>query len=187
VICIPVATKSRKSTLFYQVSVAKCPGSQVFNDQTQMCEMTCTGKRGRFPDPDDCRSYIECTEKNLAVKKLCPENNAFDKVRKFCLPEFMVQGCQRTRAVETSTTIATTITQAITSSSLPTTTKIIPSVGFQCRATGLFPDESDCYRYISCSLESRSDGDYFRMRRKQCPFLTYFNPSGFCVLGFCWN
>jgi hypothetical protein len=65
--------------------------------------------------------------------------------------------------------------------------KIIPNVGFQCRASGVFPDESDCYRYISCSLESRSDGDYFRMRRQRCPFLTYFNPSGFCQLGFCWN
>jgi hypothetical protein len=25
------------------------------------------------------------------------------------------------------------------------------------------------------------------MRRKRCPFLTYFNPSGFCQFGFCWN
>jgi len=184
VICIPVATKSKKSTLSYQVSVAKCPGNQEFNDKTQLCEMTCTGKRGRFPDPDNCRSYFECTNNNNpAIKNSCPENKAFDKDRKSCLPEFMVQGCQRARAVETSTTI----TQASTPSSVPTTTKTIPSVGFQCRASGLFPDESDCYRYISCSLESRSDGNYFLMRRKQCPFLTYFNPGGFCQFGFCWN
>jgi len=187
VICIPVATKSKKSVRFYQVSVAKCPGSQEFNDETQLCQMTCAGKRGRFPDPDNCHSYFECTaNSNNAQNKTCPENKAFDKDRKSCLPEFMVQGCQRTRAVEAST-IAPTTTQAITASSVPTTTKNIPSVGFQCRASGVFPDESDCYRFISCSLESRSDGDYFRMRRRRCPFLTYFNPSGFCQFGFCWN
>lgn len=187
VICIPVSTKSKKSTHFYQVSVAKCPGSQEFNDVSQSCEMTCAGKRGRFQDPDNCRSYFECTVGggNSAIRKPCPENNAFDKDRRVCLPESMVQGCQRN--VATSTTIATTITQAITPSSVPTTTKNIPSVGFQCRASGLFPDESDCYRYISCSLETRSDGIYFRMSRKRCPFLTYFNPSGFCQFGFCWN
>lgn len=189
-ICIPVATKGRKPTLVYQVSVAKCSGSQVFNEKTQLCEITCSnGKRGRFADPDNCRSYFECpgTDNSSATKKLCPENNAFDKDRKLCLPESMVQGCQKTRAVEPSTTIATTINQANTPSSLPANKKIIPTVGFQCRASGVFPDETDCYKYISCSLESRSDGDYFRMRRKQCPFLTYFNPSGFCQLGFCWN
>jgi hypothetical protein len=25
------------------------------------------------------------------------------------------------------------------------------------------------------------------MRRKRCPFLTYFSARGFCELGFCWN
>jgi hypothetical protein len=25
------------------------------------------------------------------------------------------------------------------------------------------------------------------MRRKQCPFLTYFSSNGFCQFGFCWN
>jgi hypothetical protein len=186
VICIPVVTKSRKTTYFYQVSVAKCPGRQVFNDATRMCEMTCTGKRGRFQDPDDCHSYITCSN-GTPVKTPCPENRAFDADRKLCLPEAMVQGCQRTRSVETSTAITTTTNQATTRSSLSTTTKTIPTVGFQCRASGAFPDESDCHRFITCSLETRSDGVYFRMRRKQCPFLTYFNPSGFCQLGFCWN
>jgi hypothetical protein len=71
--------------------------------------------------------------------------------------------------------------------STSTTTKTIPSEGFQCQATGAYPDESDCRRFITCSLVSRSNGVYFRMRRKQCPFFTYFNPNGFCQLGFCWN
>jgi hypothetical protein len=182
VICIPVVTKGRKPTIFYQVSVAKCPGSQVFNEKTQSCEIGCNnGKRGRFPDPDNCHVYFECPgTDNSATRKECLENYAFDKDRKLCLPESMVQGCQRT-------TIATTTAQAVTPSSVPTTTKVIPTVGFRCRASGLFPDETDCNKYISCSFESRSDGDYFLMRRKQCPFLTYFNPSGFCQLGFCWN
>lgn len=184
VICIPVATKSRKPTHFYQVSVAKCPGSQEFNEETQACQMTCTGKRGRFPDPENCRSYFECIQDiKIAAKKQCLENNAFDKDRKVCLPESMVQGCQRTRTVETSTTI----TEAITPPSVPTTTQNIPSVGFQCRASGVFPDESDCYGYIICSLESRSDGNYFRMRRKRCPFLTYFSNSRSCQFGVCWD
>jgi hypothetical protein len=25
------------------------------------------------------------------------------------------------------------------------------------------------------------------MRRRRCPFFTYFNRNGFCQLGFCWN
>lgn len=186
VICIPVATKSRKSTHFYQLSVAKCPGRQVFNEDTQLCEMTCSGKRGRFQDPDNCRSYIECSGEK-AVKKSCPENYAFDADRKFCLPESMVQGCQRTRAVETSTPNTASTSQGTASTSISTTTKTVPSVGFQCRASGAFPDESDCHRFITCTLESRTDGVYFRMRRRRCPFFTYFNPSGFCQLGFCWD
>jgi hypothetical protein len=193
VICIPVATKSRKSPYIYQVSVAKCPARQKFNLDTMQCEFTCSGKRGRFQDPDNCRSYIECSG-NVAVKKSCPENFAFDPDRKSCLPESMVQGCQRTRAVVESTTTTTntttsntmTTTQA-TMTSVSTTTQTVPSGGFQCQATGAFPDESDCHRFITCSLVSRGDRVYFRMRRKECPFLTYFNPNGFCQFGFCWN
>lgn len=189
VICIPVATKSKKATHFYQVSVAKCPGRQVFNDETQKCEITCTNRRGRFQDPDDCRSYIECSGGNPAVKKSCPEKFAFDADRRLCLPESLVQGCQRTRAVEINTTEATTTTQATTPSSLSTTTTgVTPSVGFRCPASGIFPDESNCNRYIICSLVSRSDGVSYRMRRRRCPWFFYFNPSRrLCQFGVCWD
>lgn len=187
VICIPVATKNRKEPYVYQISVAKCPARQVFNDETLSCELSCSGKRGRFQDPDSCRSYIECSA-NVATKKPCLENFAFDPNRKSCLPESLVPGCQRTRAIEESTTTlqADTTTQA-TLTSTSTTTQTTPSEGFRCRATGAFPDESDCRGFITCSLVSRSDGVYFRMRRRRCPFFTYFNRNGFCQLGFCWN
>lgn len=196
VICIPVATKSKKSNYFYQVSVAKCPGRLVFNDDTQVCEFSCAGRRGRFQDPDNCRSYIECLPNNTIAKKSCPEKLAFDTDKKLCLPESLVPGCQRTRAIDTNSTSATTITQdttitqATTPSSLSTTTttKTIPSVGFQCSASGFFPDESDCYRYIQCSRQSRNDGVVYRMSRRRCPWFTYFNRfRRFCQLGFCWN
>ncbi|PNF28002.1 hypothetical protein B7P43_G13848 [Cryptotermes secundus] len=187
VICIPVATKNRKEPYIYQISVAKCPEGLVFNDETVSCELSCSRKRGRFQDPDNCHSYIECSASG-AKKTSCLDNLAFDPIRKSCVPESLVPGCQRTRAIEESTTTlqATTTPQA-TLTSTSTTAKPIPSEEFRCQATGAFPDESDCRRFITCSLVSRSDGVYFRMRRKQCPFFTYFNPRGFCQLGFCWN
>jgi hypothetical protein len=97
----------------------------------------------------------------------------------------MVQGCQRTRAVVDSTTTTTT-TQATTTST-PTTAQTILSEGFRCQTTGAFPDESDCHKFVTCSRVSRGDRVDFRMRRKECPILTYFNPNGFCQFGFCWN
>lgn len=185
VICIPVATKNRRAPYTYQISVAKCPDRQVFNDETFSCELSCSGRRGRFQDPDSCRSYIECSA-NAAIKKSCPENFAFDPNRKSCLPESMVPGCQRTRAVEENTITATT-TPPTTLPSAAITTQTIATEGFRCQATGSFPDESDCRRFITCSLVSRSDGVSFRMRRRRCPLFTYFNRNGFCQLGFCWN
>ncbi|KDR21654.1 hypothetical protein L798_01890 [Zootermopsis nevadensis] len=178
VICIPVATKNRKSPYTYQLSVGKCPGRQVFNSETMACEFSCTGKRGRFQDPDNCRSYIECSG-NAAVKKDCPDNFAFHPDRKFCLPESMVQGCQRTRAAVDA--------DATTTPATPTTTPTIPNEGFRCQASGAFPDKSDCHKFITCSRVSRGGRVYFHMRRRQCPFLTFFNPNGYCQLGFCWN
>jgi hypothetical protein len=28
---------------------------------------------------------------------------------------------------------------------------------------------------------------YYQMRRRRCPWLTYFGPGGFCQFGFCLN
>lgn len=184
VICIPVATNNRKSPYVYQLSVGKCPAHQVFNNKATACEFTCSGKRERYQDPDNCRSYTECSG-NAAVKKTCPEHFAFHPDRKFCLPETMVQGCQRTRAVAESTTA--TVTVQATTTSAPTTKQTVLGEGFQCRAVGTFPDASDCRKFITCSRIYRGGTVYFRMRRRQCPFLTYFNPNGFCQFGFCWN
>jgi hypothetical protein len=185
VVCIPVATRNRKAPYVYQISVAKCPARQLFNDETLSCELSCSGRRGRFQDPDSCRSYIECSA-DTAAKKSCPENFAFDPDRKFCLPDSMVPGCQRTRAAEESSTASGATTPAALTST-GTTTQTIPTEGFRCQTSGAFADEADCRRYVTCSRVSRGDAVYWRMRRRQCPFFTYFNRNGFCQLGLCWN
>ncbi|KAJ9574097.1 hypothetical protein L9F63_008511 [Diploptera punctata] len=183
-LCIPKPTTNRKTPYVYIMSVMKCPDEHVFDDKKLICIRSCTGKRGRFQDPDNCHSYIECTDApGEGTKKLCPNNYGYHPKRRLCLPEYMVENC----SISTSTITASTISITTTSANIVNTTPKSnpPSNGFRCQTTGKFPDMTDCTKYIICTPDPQSTGVTYRLIRGQCPIFTYFGPNSSCQIGFC--